>query len=212
MEATTLQENETRKKLIRELMRYIKTTLPNPRPALARKTLNSYSTPLLMRLHHGATTSTVNGLNNDYTLANDGRTEDWINLYHYILEDCYSDKWKICSTPRTAVMSLSLYPMLTPETEDYYPKAAALTSVVIELQDYFANEPTNMLASSPSPENNEIYLFRITNDALVTVILNNHEKWEMIAGIMTERSTDDADLIDSIINAENSSPLVTGTL
>lgn len=109
-------------------------------------------------------------------------------------------------------MSLSLYPMLTSDIEDYYLKAAALTSVVIELQDYFANEPTDMLTSSPSPENEEIYLYRITNDALITVILNNHEKWEMIAGIMTERSTDDADLIDSIINAENSSPLVTGTL
>lgn len=215
-----------RDQLIQDLLIAIKVSAHAiPNETLARATLNSYSTALLARLHHGATTTIIPEMDIDYILANEGKSEEWINLYYHIRRTSYSDEGKLCFSPRAAVNSLSLYLTMSDDTATYYKQATALTSSVTEIQNALMTDhpevekrmlhpevEKRMLSYAASNDNGRERLVRLTNDRLVNLILDNPECWEEVTTVMIERHTDDVDLISSIINARYSRPLSTGTL
>lgn len=187
-----------------------------PNEVLASATLNSYSTALLARLHHGATTTVIPDMSIDYMLANEGKSEEWVNLYYHLTRTSYSEEGKICCSPRTAVNSLPLYPMMSDDTATYYKQAAALTSTVTEIQDALTTDHPDvvmrLLSYASSGNGSRERLIQLTNDRLVNLILGNPDCWDEVTAVMIERHTDDVDLISSIINARYSRPLSTGTL
>lgn len=206
-----------RDKLIQEILMAIKVgAYETPDEDLASTTLNSYSTALLAKLHHGATTTVIPEMNIDYMLANEGRSEEWMNLYYHLTRTSYSDEGKVCCSPRTAVNSLSLYPMMSDDTATYYKQAAALTSTVTEIQDALTTDHPDvvkrLLSYASSGNGSRERLIRLTNDRLVNLILGNPDCWEEVTAVMIERRTDDVDLITSIIDTKHSRPLSAGTL
>lgn len=209
--------SDYREQLIEDLLIAIKVSTHSTSDAtLARATLNSYSTALLAMLHDGATTSIIPEMNVDYMLANEGKSEEWMDLYYHVSRTSYSDEGKVCCSPRIAVNSLSLYPTMSDDTAIHYKQAAALTSTVIEIQDALkGNHPEvekRLLSYVTSNKDGKGQLVRLANDHLVNLILNDSDCWEEVTAVMIERHTDDVDLISSIINARYSRPLSTGTL
>jgi hypothetical protein len=152
----------------------------------------------------------------DYMLANEGKSEEWMNLYYHLTRTSYSDEGKVCCSPRTAVNSLPLYPMMSDDTATYYKQATALTSTVTEIQDALTTDHPDvvmrLLSYASSGDGSREKLIRLTNNRLVDLILSNPDCWEEVTAVMIERHTDDVDLIRSIVNAKYSRPLSTGIL
>lgn len=215
-----------RDKLIQDLLVAIKvSTHAIPNETLMRATLASYSTALLARLHHGATTAIIPEMTLDYLFANEGKSEEWINLYHHVVETSYSEEGKTCCSPRAAVNSLSLYPAMSDDPATYYRQATALTSTVTEIQDALMTEhpevtkrlvnseaERRILSYADSDDNGRTRLVRLANDHLVNLILDHPDKWEEITNVIIQRLTDDVDIISSIIDSQHSRPLSAGTL
>lgn len=195
---------------------------------LAAETLNSYSTPMLIELHMSMTSGDDRSGNLMHACY--GKSEGWLRTYLMLTyehsELFKGDRLNEGFKSNGATNSLALYPTLQFEdTPGYYLKALALTGVVSNIQyrltdneghygHYKLNAKPRLLTYSmdPEDEHNIDRIVRLTSDALVDLIMSRPEDWELISDIVTERNTDDVDLILSVLDGTESRPMARGIL
>lgn len=190
-----------------------------------RDTLNSYTTDLLITLHHSATTSNAKEKNHIYMFASENKNEAWVRTYLTLAEDyehLFHRHYHLVCQKATAVNSLSLYPTLKEQNApSYYMQAVALTGVVTAVQvrlgdteSQYEHDNARLLSYSPDPDDETgiDHLVRIANDDLVELVLERPGDWERIADIMVERYTDDVALIRSVLDSREALPLTKGML
>lgn len=194
---------------------------------LAADTLCGYSTPMLIELHMSMISDDKRSANLMYVCY--GKSEGWLRTYlmlTYENKNLFSgDRLNQTFKSHGATNSLSLYPTLQFEnTAAYYRKALALTGVVSNIQyrlsdteghyGHYKGAQPRLLSYSEDPEDDEEIerIVRIASDDLVDIIMSRPEYWELISDIVTERATDDVDLILSVLDGVESRPMAKGIL
>lgn len=189
----------------------------------SRRTLNNYTTELLadlLGIDADEYTRTGNALH-----AYNGRTEHWVRTYLKL-----TDAWNRFDggteyhtlSIHEAVDSLCFYPELRYEgTPEYEQKVMAITGVTIAIQYGFPatesrdnHTKARLLVYQTGGESDNTFgrLVHFANPELAGLVIRRPEQWTTIAQVISERGTDDAELIESILDGNGVFEVANGAL
>jgi hypothetical protein len=171
----------------------------------SRDRLEAYSDELIHKMH-AAMSDISHPATNAFVLAGKGKSEGYISTYLHFKEEANNYATAgLLYTVEEAISSLSQYPQLKYEnTPEYYRKAVALTGVIAAIQHHDQINDERFITCTPDPAEAHKVLAHLTNSNLADLILENPAQWEHIAELVTERQTDDADFIRSVLFHEAS--------
>lgn len=189
----------------------------------SRRTLDSYTTELLADL---LGTDDDEYTRNGNTLhVYNGRPEQWVRTYLKL-----TDTWNRFDggteyhtlSIHEAVDSLRFYPELSDEgTPEYDQQVIAITGVTIAIQYGFPatesrvdHTEARLLAYQTGGDADSTFgrLVHLANPALAGLVIRRPEQWTTIAQVITERGTDDAELIESILDGNGVFEVANGAL